>query len=388
MKKKILAGVMALALAMTGCAGSGGDKKTDSTNGNEKIVIGGLAPLTGKVAIYGITSSNAAKLAVEEINKDGGILGKQVEFLLEDNKGDVNEAKNAFGKLAKQNILAFVGDITSSCSYAVGEDAQELGIPMITPTSTQFNITEGRDKVFRVCYTDPYQGKILAKYVKETLKKNTVAIMKNTSSDYSNGVAEEFEKEAKNLGITVSNVVAYGDDDKDFKAQLSQLKTNEPEILLIPDYYEKIALIAPQAREVGLNSLFLGSDGWDGVLQQLSGDEKTLSTINGALFANHYSQDDKAEKIQNFVKMYKEKYKEEPTAFSALSYDAVYLLKAAIEKANTTTDREKIAEALKDIEFSGVTGNLKFDENHNPIKDVTMIKIQDGKYVFDSIVKK
>lgn len=384
MKKKLLVGFLALALALTGCAGGG--KTGNSGGSDDKILVGGLGPLTGKVAIYGITSTNGAKLAFDEINAAGGILGKQVEFLLEDEKGEVNEAKNAFGKLVNQNIVALIGDITSGPSYAVGEDAQEYGVPMITPTGTQFNITEGRDKVFRVCFTDPYQGVILAKYVKENLKKDNVAVMRNTSSDYSNGVVEQFEKTAKELGLTITDIVSYGDDDKDFKAQLSQLKAKNPEVLMIPDYYEKIALIAPQAREVGIDALFLGPDGWDGVVQQLSGDEKGLKTIDGAVFANHYSTQDTNEKVQHFVKAYREKYKEEPTAFSALSYDAVYLLKAAIEKANST-DREAIAKALNDIQFEGVTGNLKFDENHNPIKDVTMVKIQDGQYVLDTVVK-
>lgn len=385
MKKKILAGLMALSMVLTGCAGSGANTNTASEN-SDKIIIGGLAPLTGKVAIYGVTSSNGSKLAVDEINASGGILGKQIEFKLEDEKGDVNEAKNAFGKLVDEKIVALIGDITSGPSYAVGEDAQEYGVPMITPTGTQFNITEGRDKVFRVCFTDPYQGMILAKYVKENLHKTKVSIMKNTSSDYSNGVAEQFEKTAKELGIEIVDTVAYGDDDKDFKAQLSQLKGKNPEVLFIPDYYEKIALIAPQAREVGLDAQFLGADGWDGILKQVGQDKNALANIEGVVYSNHYSQDDPSEKVQHFVKAYKEKFKDEPTAFSALSYDAVYLLKAAIEKANST-EREAIAKALNDIQFEGITGNLRFDKNHNPIKDVTMIKIKDGKYVFDSIVK-
>ncbi|MDO5695995.1 MAG: ABC transporter substrate-binding protein [Eubacteriales bacterium] len=379
MRKKILATVMAGAMILSGCGGAG------SNGGGDKIKVGGLAPLTGKVAIYGVSASNGTKLAFEEINANGGILGKQVEFILEDEKGEVVDAKNAYGKLVSEGIDALIGDITSGPTYAVAEDAEADGIPMITPTGTQFNITEGRTNIFRVCYTDPYQGEVLAKYMKNNLKKTKVAVMKNTSSDYSNGVAQKFEEEAKALGLDVVVTVSYGDEDKDFKAQLAQINEKKPELILIPDYYEKIALIAPQAREAGVEAKFIGPDGWDGILQQFGGDEASLKTVEGAVFANHYSQADKAEKVQNFVKAYKDKYNEDPTAFSALGYDAAYLLKEAMEKAGTT-DKAKVVEALKGIDFDGVTGRLKFDDNNNPIKDITIIKIENGDYIFDSVV--
>lgn len=390
MKKKILAMMMVAAVAFSGCGGGSnggsdaqGEKKAAS---GEVMKIGGLAPLTGKVAIYGKSSSNGTKLAFEQINKDGGILGQQVEFILEDEKGEVADAKNAYGKLQGEGIVALIGDITSGPTYAVGEDANADELPMITPTGTQFNITEGRPYVFRVCYTDPYQGEVLAKYAKNELKKNTVAVMRNKSSDYSVGVADKFIETAKQLGLDIVADESYNDEDKDFKAQLVKIKETNPDLLLIPDYYEKIALIAPQAREVGITSQFIGPDGWDGIVQQFKDQKEGLKTVEGSVFANQYAKDDKDQKVQDFIKAYKEKYNEEPISFSALGYDAAYLLKAAIEKAGST-DNAKVQEALKNIEFDGVTGKLKFDENNNPIKDVKMIKIENGDYKFETVVK-
>lgn len=378
MKKKFLVSILAALVAFSGCGGT-----AQNADNKEKVIIGGLGPITGKYAIYGISATNGVKLAFEEINANGGILGKQVEFLLEDEKGEATEAKSAYGRLVNQNIDALIGDITSGPSYAVGEDAEADGMVMITPTGTQMNITAGRPHVFRVAFVDPYQGDVLASFVKERFSNAKVGLMKNTSSDYSNGVAEQFLKKAKDLGVNVVKEVSYGEDDKDFKAQLTDLKSVGVDLLMIPDYYEKIALITSQAKEVGLKAQFIGPDGWDGILQQLSGDESTIKSIDGALFASHYAQDDTSDRVKKFVDAYKSKFNEAPTAFSALGYDAAYLIKAAMEKAGTT-DKEKVKDALKAIEFDGVTGRLKFDDNNNPIKSVTMIKIQDGKYVFDS----
>lgn len=351
---------------------------------NDVIKIGGLGPLTGPVAIYGVSATNGSKLAFEEINKNGGILGKKVDFILLDEKGDSTEAVTAYNKLVDNDIVALVGDVTSKPTLAVAEIAADDNMPMITPTGTQFNITEAGPNVFRVCFTDPYQGVILAKLAKEKLQAKTVAVIVNNSSDYSDGVAKTFIEEAKKLGINIVAKEGYGEGDKDFRPQLTKIAATNPDVLLIPDYYEQAALITTQARELGMKSQFIGPDGWDGVAKAL--DSSSYGAIEGSYFTNHYSLDDQSEKVQNFLKAYRKKYGEDPSAFSALSYDAAYLMKDAIEKAGST-EKDQIIEALKNSNFNGVTGHLTFDEKNNPIKAVTVLKIVNGKYKYDTVIQ-
>lgn len=381
--KKFTLMLLGLSFLITAC---GGEKEatTKKTDEAATIKIGGLGPLTGPLAIYGVTATNGSKLAFEEINKNGGILGKQVEFVLFDEKGDSTEAVTAYNRLVDEGVVALVGDITSKPSLAVAEIAAQDNMPMITPTGTQFNITEAGPNVFRVCFTDPYQGVILANLAKNNLKANTVAIMVNNSSDYSDGVAEAFIKEAERLGLKIVAKEGYAEGDKDFRAQLTKVAATNPDVLLVPDYYEQVALITTQAREVGVKSTFIGPDGWDGVAKAL--DSSAYGAVENSYFTNHYSVEDTNEKVQNFLKAYREKYKDEPSAFSALSYDAAYLMKDAIEKAGST-DKAAIVKAMKESDFAGVTGHLRFDEKNNPVKAVTVLKVVNGNYTFDSVIQ-
>lgn len=381
--KKFTLMLLGLSFLITAC---GGEKETTTKKTDEAatIKIGGLGPLTGPLAIYGVTATNGSKLAFEEINKNGGILGKQVEFVLFDEKGDSTEAVTAYNRLVDEGVVALVGDITSKPSLAVAEIAAQDNMPMITPTGTQFNITEAGPNVFRVCFTDPYQGVILANLAKNNLKANTVAIMVNNSSDYSDGVAEAFIKEAERLGLKIVAKEGYAEGDKDFRAQLTKVAATNPDVLLVPDYYEQVALITTQAREVGVKSTFIGPDGWDGVAKAL--DSSAYGAVENSYFTNHYSVEDTNEKVQNFLKAYREKYKDEPSAFSALSYDAAYLMKDAIEKAGST-DKDAIVKAMKESDFAGVTGHLRFDEKNNPVKAVTVLKVVNGNYTFDSVIQ-
>ena len=384
MKKKLVTTLLGASLLLAACGGEKAAEKPASTEA-ETIKIGAIGPLTGSVAIYGISATNGLKLAVDEINANGGILGKQIELNLLDEKGDSTEAVNAYNKLVDWGMVALIGDITSKPSVAVAEVAAQDGIPMITPTGTQLNITEAGSNIFRVCFTDPYQGEVLAKFTKDKLAAKTVAIMSNNSSDYSDGVANAFAKEAEAQGIQIVAREGYSDGDKDFKAQLTKIAQQNPDVLFVPDYYEQDGLIAIQAREVGIKSVIVGPDGWDGVVKTV--DPSSYAAIEDVFFANHYSTKDSSEKVQNFIKNYKEKYNDEPSAFSALSYDAAYILKAAIEKAGTT-DKEAVAKAIKELEFDGITGHLTFDEKNNPVKSITIIKIVNGDYTFDSVVSK
>ena len=383
--KKLTTALLGLSLLLTSCGGnSEKPAATAEKKEPEVIKIGGLAPLTGGLAIYGITASNASKLAFEEINANGGILGKKVEFIVYDEKGDSTEAVTAYNRLVDDGIVALIGDITSKPTLAVAEIAAQDNMPMITPTGTQYNITEAGPNVFRVCFTDPYQGVVLANFAQQKLNAKTAAILVNNSSDYSDGIAKSFIEEAGKLGITIVGKEGYADGDKDFKAQLTKIAPTNPDVLVVPEYYEQAALIATQAREVGIKSTFIGPDGWDGIAKAL--DKSAYSAIENSYFTNHYSTQDTSEKVQNFIKSYKAKYNEDPSAFSALGYDAAYIVKASIEKAGST-DRKAVVEAMKNINYDGVTGQLTFDAKNNPVKAVTIIKVVDGNYTFDSVIQ-
>ena len=362
-------------------AACGGEKKIPETT---TVKIGGLAPLTGSLAIYGVTTTNGAELAVKEINANGGINGKQIDYIVLDTKGDATESVMAYNKLVDDKVAAVIGDITSKPTVAVAEIAAQDNMPMITPTGTQVDITEAGPNVFRVCFTNPYQGTVLATLAKERFGAQTAGILVNNSSDYSDGIAKAFTEQAEKLGINITVKEGYADGDRDFRAQLTKIATVNPDVLLIPEYYEQASLIAAQAREMGVKSIFVGSDGWDGISKTL--DETAYKVIENSYFTNHFSMQDDSPKIQNFIKAYKDTYKEDPSAFSALGYDAVYMMKEAIEKAGST-EKQAIVDALKGIEYDGITGYLTFDENNNPVKAVTILKIQNGEYVFDSKIK-
>lgn len=380
--KKFTLMLLGLSFLITAC---GGEKEaTTAAKESETIKIGSTAPLTGPVAIYGVTSINGAKLAMEEINKNGGVLGKQIEYIVLDSKGDSTEAITAYNRLVDEGIVAYLGEITSKPTLAIAEVAAQDNMPMITPTGTQFNITEAGPNVFRVCFTDPYQGVVLANLAKKNLNAKTVALLVNNSSDYSDGVAEAFVKEAEKLGLQIVAKEGYAEGDKDFRAQLTKVAATNPDVLLVPDYYEQAALISTQAREVGVKATFIGPDGWDGVAKAL--DSSSYGAIENSYFTNHYSVEDQNEKVQNFLKAYREKYNEEPSAFSALAYDTAYLMKDAIEKAGST-DKDAIIKAIKESDFAGVTGHLRFDEKNNPVKAVTVLKIVNGNYTFDSVIQ-
>lgn len=392
--KKMKLSVLMLAFVMlfTACGNNNAANENENVESDE-IIIGALGPLTGNVAIYGIAATNGTKIAIDEINEAGGILGKQVKLILEDEKGDAQEAMNVYNKLVEDGAVAIIGDITSGPTLAIADLANRDNMLLITPTGTQLDITEGRPSVFRVAFTDPFQGRMLAQYAKDTLGASTAGILANTSNDYSQGVKEAFMAEAENLGLEIVANESYGAADRDFRVQLTTIASQNPDVLLIPDYYETIALIAPQAREVGIESQFIGPDGWDGITAQLTtglSDEgltaEALQSVEGAIFTNHYSLDDPNENIQNFIAKYNELHGENPASFSALGYDAAYMVKQAIEEAGST-DSDAIIDAMKNINYEGLTGSIKFDENNNPVKAISMIEVNEGEYKLESVVE-
>ena len=386
LRKKLAVGMLLAGLFLTACSNDGGNEGKKADDGakkeaSETVKLGNSAPLTGPVSVYGITTNNGIKLAVDEVNANGGILGKQIEWFEYDDKGEITDAVTNYNNLMQDEVEAIFGGVPSKPSLAIAESAANDEVVYITPTGTQANITEGKENAFRTCFTDPFQGEVLANFSKNNLDAKKVAILRNQSSDFSMGVADVYSKKAKDLGMEVVADESYGDSDTDFKAQLTKVRKENPDVLFIPDYYEKVALIVPQVREAGIEATLVGADGWDTVLSVM--DKSNFDAIEGSYFANQFTLEDPSEKVQNFVKAYEEKYGDKPSTFAAEGYDTVYLYKQAVEEAGTT-EWDKVIEALKNIKFDGITGSFTYDENHNPIKTAKMMKIVNGEYKFDS----
>ncbi|MGI6183667.1 MAG: ABC transporter substrate-binding protein [Candidatus Fimadaptatus sp.] len=339
----------------------------------ETIRIGGLAPLTGDVAVYGVAAKNGIDLYVEQINAAGGVLGKQVEMVWYDEKGDAAEAVNAYNRLVG-DVVALLGDVTSKPTIAVAELAALDFMPMITATSTAYDATTPGPNIFRACFLDPYQGNMMGTYAAKNMGTKNAAVIYNIADDYSTGLAESFKAKFEELGGTVVAYEAYNSSDIDFKSQLTNIASKNPDVIFMPDYYNRVAMIAKQAREAGLTVPFIGADGWDGLLTVV----EDASILDGCYFCNHYSTQDEDENVQNFLKSYQEKYGDMPNSFSALGYDAAKILFSAIETAGST-DAQAIVDAITATDLDGVTGHIVYDEHRDPQKSVTIITFENGE---------
>lgn len=383
--KKLLALLLAVVFGVTACGNSNtttqGTKQENGTGG-EEVKVGMLGVISGPVAEYGVASTNGTLLAFEALNKNNHLEGKTIVPVLYDSEADQTKSVNLFNKLASNDkVNAFVGGVVSSVSLAVAPIANEERIPMITPTGTHLGITPDYDNVFRACFIDPYQGVLAGQFAVENLQAKKVAILYNVGVDYSVGLAEEFKKVVEASGVEVVNNEGYNDEDKDFGALASKLKASNPDMVFLPDYYNKVGIIVGQLRAAGVNAAVLGGDGWDGVLTNYA------KEVEGCYYLTHFSVSDESEKVQAFVKAYREKYNVDPSSFAALGYDAGLIMAEAIKNAKSTS-REDITGALKEIVFEGVTGTIQFDQDGNPKnKDVTVIKVVDGKAVVETKIK-
>uniref|UniRef100_A0A7V1EGX0 ABC transporter substrate-binding protein n=1 Tax=candidate division WOR-3 bacterium TaxID=2052148 RepID=A0A7V1EGX0_UNCW3 len=340
------------------------------------IKIGLVAPLTGDVKTFGESTKNGFLLAIEEVNSQGGINGKQIKTFIQDDKNDPTEAQNAGSKLINQDgVKLIIGSVSSKCSIPLAQTCQDASVVMITPTSTNPKVTvrddgSRKDFIFRACFIDPFQGKVAAKFALENLKAKTAAILYDVGNDYVKGLAEFIRDNFTQGGGQVLVYESYQKDDTDFSALLTKIKQADPDILYIPDYYNKVGLIAKQARQLGINSILMGGDGWDSPeMLKIASD-----AIVGGYFTNHYSPDDPRPEVQEWVKKYLAKYGSSPDAFATLAYDATCLLLEAIKKANSDNP-VKVKEALQRIkDFKGVSGEITFDEFGNPIKKITILR--------------
>lgn len=367
--KNVLLGTAVVSAMMMAASCSG--KKNDT------IKIGGIAPLSGGVAVYGVECKNGIDLAVEEINAAGGINGQKIEFICEDDEGDSAKSVNAYKKLVtKDRVKVIIGSLTSGCTMAITNLAQAQKVVQIAPAATAVAITDAGNYVFRACYTDPFQGKIGGKFAYENLGTKKAAILYDIGNDYSVGLTDNFTAEYTSMGGSIVSKESYSTGDKDFNAQLTKIKAANPEVIYLPDYYGTVALIAKQLRAQGINVPIVGADGWDGLTDN-AGDE----VLNG-YYSNHYSEDSSSAAVQTFVKSFKAKYNKAPNSFAALGYDCVYMLRDAMKASGSTDDSAKIRDALEATNGDYVTGHIVFDANRNPVKSAVMIKLvkaDDGK---------
>jgi branched-chain amino acid transport system substrate-binding protein len=353
----------------------------------KEIKIGLIAPLSGDVKTFGESVRNSFLIAVEEANARGGVAGMKITYVVQDDKNDATEAANVANLLVnQQRVKAIVGSVTSKATIPVSDIIQAAKIPAISPTATNPKVTvadgKRKDYMFRACFIDPFQGVVMAKFSRETLKGKSAAVLFDASNDYTKGIAEVFRDAFRKQGGKVAAFESYGKDDVDFSAILTKVKASGPDILFLPDYYNKVGLIAKQVREKGLKVRLVGADGWDSPdLVKIAG-----SAIEDGYFSNHYSPDDRRPEVAAWVKKYKEKHGQIPDAFATLAYDATNLLLEAIRKAGSD-DPKKIRDALASIrDFKAVSGKSTLDRNGDMIKSAAILKIEGGKQKFVKMV--
>lgn len=346
---------------------------------SKKVVIGFFGALTGPEATFGISSRDGIILAMEEINKDGGLLDKTVELKFYDTLGTTEEARSSVEKLITlDHVVAILGEVASTRSLAGAPIAQKHKIPMITPSSTNPLVTQKGNYIFRVCFIDPFQGEVMAKFAYKSLNLRRAAILRDTQSDYSMGLADYFIKTFQGLGGTIVADENYIAGDVEFKSQLSNVKEKNPEFIFIPGYYAEAALISRQAREMGIKVPFMGGDGWDSdSLIDIAGD-----AVNGSYFSNHYTQEDPRLEVQNFIKRYEARFGSKPDSQAASGYDAARILFEAIKRAKSTRARD-IRDALAQTKnFKGVTGVISINENRDAIKSAVVLQVKGKKFKF------
>lgn len=371
--------ILGTGIALIGLwAGCGGGGTAD------EILIGEYSAMTGTTATFGQSTHRGLMMAVDECNAAGGVLGKKVRLLTEDTQSKPEEAATAVTKLiTRDGVKAVIGEVSSSRSLAAAPICQANGVPMVSNASTNPEVTRKGDYIFRVCYIDPFQGEVMARFAYNTLGLRKAAILKDIKNDYSIGLAQYFEETFVKLGGQVVATQAYSEGDIDFKAQLTALKSAEPEAVIVPGYYTEAALIVKQARELNMTIPFIGGDGWDSAkLVEIGG-----QAMNNTFFSTAYTADDPDSIVQNFVTKYTSRYNEKPDAFAALGYDAGLILFDAIKRAGST-DGPALRDALKATrDVRGVTGSITIDADRNARKPIVIIAVVDGHMTYKETIQ-
>jgi len=391
MRSALAAVLTSCALALVGCekktsapapaAPSGGTAAAPGAGGTpgvngDTILLGEVGSLTGSEATFGISTRNAIELAINQVNAAGGVKGKKIEIRVYDNQSKPEEAAQAANRLINQdNVLLILGEVASSNSIAMAEKAQPAKVPMISNASTNPKVTEIGDYIFRVCFIDPFQGYVMAKFAHDNLKINKVAVLRDLGSAYSQGLADVFERKFTEMGGKIVGRETYTKGSTDFRSQLTAIKRESPDALYIPGYYNDIGIIARQARELGLTATLMGGDGWDSdKLFELGG-----SAVEGSYFSNHYSPDDPSPRVQKFIADYKAANGAVPDSLAALGYDAAMVAVDAIKRA-PSFDRAAIRDAIAQTKnFHGVTGSITLDEKRNATKSAVVLQVGKGK---------
>jgi branched-chain amino acid transport system substrate-binding protein len=368
-------------ILLTGLVGlrCGGEK----TPAAQAIEIGFFGALTGPEATFALSGRNGARLAVDQLNRSGGTLGKRLELLAEDDHNEPSEAASAVSKLiTRDHVVALIGENASSRSLAAAPIAQNYQVPMVSPSSTNVEVTTKGDYIFRVCFIDSYQGKALATFARQTLKVETAALLVDSRSDYSVGLAGAFRDSFTRLGGRIIAEEKYAEGDSDFSAQLTAIRPLKPDAIVVPGYYTDAGLIARQARALGIEAKLLGADGWDSPkLLEIGG-----ATVEGAYFSNHYSADNPSPAVRAFVADYRRAYGADPDSIAALSYDAARLIADAIHRAGST-EGNRVRDALASTkDFPAVTGKITMDADRNPVKPAVILRIEGGKFRYAATI--
>ncbi|WP_164017418.1 ABC transporter substrate-binding protein [Pyxidicoccus trucidator] len=348
----------------------------DAPAGSDVILLGQVGALTGGQATFGISTRNGIEMAIKEANAAGGVNGKKLAIRVYDNQSKPEEAAQAATRLITQDkVVLILGDVASSNSLAMAEKAQAAGVPMITPSSTNPTVTEKGDFIFRICFIDPFQGFVMAKFAREDLKLSKVAVLQDNKSAYSIGLTDVFNRKFTEMGGKVATTESYSQGDTDYRAQLTAIRKTQPDGIYVPGYYSEVGIIARQAREVGLKVPLMGGDGWDSEkLFELGG-----TAIQGSYFSNHYSPDNPDPRVQKFIADYKAAYGAVPDALAALGFDAARVAIESLKRAKDLTGpsvRDAIAQTK---DFPGVAGTITLDNKRNAVKSAVVLKVGDGK---------
>ena len=386
--KKFISVMLVAAMAVTALTGCGSNSGSSSKKDADKYYIGGIGPTTGATAIYGTAVKNGAQIAVDEINAAGGINGKQIEYRFEDDQNDAEKSVNAYNTLKDWGMQMLVGTTTTAPCIAVAGKTASDNMFQITPSASAPDVlSSGNGNIFQVCFTDPNQGIASAQYIAENKLAKKIGIIYDSSDVYSSGIEEKFEAEAKTQGLNIVSKAAFTADSKtDFGTQLQKAKDAGADLLFLPIYYQEASIILKQADTMGYKPKFFGVDGMDGILTVENFDTKLAEDV---MLLTPFAADAKDKTVQNFVKTYKEKYKDTPNQFAADSYDAVYALKAAIEESKATPDMsasdmcDALKGAMTKIKMQGLTGGkdgLTWNESGEVTKSPKAVIIKNGAY--------
>jgi branched-chain amino acid transport system substrate-binding protein len=341
-----------------------------------QIKVGAVSCMSGGLSTFGVSSIQGAKLAIDEINSKGGVLGQQIELIAEDNESKAGESATIARKLIGQDkVVAILGDLTSSSTMEIAPLAQEAKVPLLTPSGTNVAITKTGDYIFRSCFIDPFTGEVMAKFALDRFKAKRALILTDVKQDYSVGLTEAIRQYFEANGGQVVKEIAFSSGDTDFRAQLATVKSLRPDVIFLPAYYTESALILREAKQLGITAPIVGGEGWDSpALIQVAG-----ASADGSFYVNHFSPTDPSESVQNFVHKYESRYHAPPDALAALWYDGAGIVCDAIQRAGST-EGPKIRDALASTQnFGGVTGQISIDANRNASKPGVVLSIQDGR---------